>query len=181
MGDTNRLEWIIFQLLVTSNSRTTDLLEMIAMDRLRPVVAGQAELQGGKIWRESFLVTEKESRYVSQNIVWIDPDYVPSALLERIVHGGEGIGHVLRASGTTDQRHMIRNGWRRTEEIVDLFGKPYRLRFAEAGWIPFKEYKLIFPPYKQCGAHILEYFNPDMLRITMESALQFTVKEGELV
>ncbi len=181
MGDTNRLEWIIFQLLVTSNSRTTDLLELIVMDRLLPIVAGQSELAGGEIWRESFLMTEKDQRYVSQNIVRINPNYVPPALLERIVREGEGIGHVLRASGTSDQRQMIRNGWRRTEEIVDLFGQPYQLSFGEAGWIPFKEYKLIFPPYEQCGAHILEYFNPDMLRRTMESALQFTVKEGELV
>lgn len=181
MSDTDRLAWIIFQLLVSSNRRTTDLLELIAMDRLRPVVAGQSELPDGTIWRESFLMTDRERSYVSQNLVRIDPAYVPPALLDRIVGACEGIGHVLRDSGMSDQRHLIRGGWRRAEEIVDLAGQPYRLRFAEGRWIPFKEYELRFPPYMQCGAHILEYFNPEMLQTTGEAALQFTVKEGELV
>ncbi|MGG4143619.1 acyl carrier protein [Paenibacillus algorifonticola] len=179
MEDLSRLEWIILQMLVTSNSRTTDMLEIITMDRLLPIVARQSHVSGGKILRESFLITESERRYVSQNIVLIDPAYVPPVLLERIISEREGIGHVLRASHTRDIRTMIQNGWRLTAEAVDLFDKPYRLQFQEHRRVPFKEYKMTFPPFQDSGVHLIEYFNPDIIRMNTKSTQPFMDEEGD--
>ncbi|WP_338552328.1 acyl carrier protein [Paenibacillus sp. KS-LC4] len=179
MEDQNQLKWIILQMLVTSNSRTTDLLEVITMDRLRPIVASQSHVSGGKLLRESFLITERDKRYVSQNIVLIDPAYVPSTLLEQIMSKKEGIGHVLRVSHTRDIRSMIQYGWRLTAEAVDLFDQPYRLRFQEHRRVPFKEYKMTFPPFQESGVHLIEYFNPDMIRLNSEWNQSFMDEEGE--
>jgi hypothetical protein len=160
---------IIMQLLITSDSRTTDLLELITMDSLIPVIIDQTCLSDHAIQRESCLVTEKGRLHVSHNFVLINPSFIPRDIVVRITEKGEGIGHVLRERKVRNTRRMIHCGSRNSSEIVDLFQKPSQLRFQDHPRIPFKEYTIQFHPYMESGIHVIEYFNPDMLRENMNA------------
>ncbi|GFN30743.1 hypothetical protein [Paenibacillus xylaniclasticus] len=160
----NRLKRIILQLLLTSENRTTDLLEMIASDSMRAVVVKQEHSGQTYELRESYLIAERNWTIVSQNLVILYPERIPESIYRRITMNGEGIGHVLRESEVPNRRKLLAYGWRDTNEVVDLFHKPYRLKFQANPQTPFKEYTISFSD-QRTAIHILEYFNPEIIML----------------
>lgn len=168
--DRKRLERVIFQLLLITESRTTDFLELIVGDQLYPVVTEQRMVgtpsDDGRsvILRESCLLTEKNNHLVSQNIALVYPESIPLELYSRLLQKKEGIGKVIKTMNIESTRIIIDTGYRSGLEIVNLFGESCTLSFGE-GQLPYKEYTIYFSGYSSIGIHLIEYFNPDMLQI----------------
>jgi len=158
-----RLKKLIFQLLMTSESRTTDLLELIASDTMKAVIVKQEHTDSMYELRESYLIAERSWMPVSQNLAILYPERIPEQIYRRIAVDGEGIGHVLRGTQVPNRRELLHYGWRNVDEIVDLFGKPYRLQFHTHPQIPYKEYTISFFSDQRIGIHLLEYFNPELI------------------
>jgi hypothetical protein len=166
-----RLENIIFQLLLSTESRTTDFLELIVGDHLYPVVTEQRMVgtpsSDGRsiILRESCLLTEKNNHMISQNIALIYPESIPLELYSRLLQKKEGIGKVMKTLEIESNRNIIDTGYRSGCEIVNLFGESCSLLFGEVERLAYKEYTIHFSGYPHTGIHLLEYFNPGMLLI----------------
>jgi chorismate-pyruvate lyase len=174
-----RLKKMIFQLLMFSENRTTDILELITGDRLLPVVIKQhkittplqdqsqidAKRSSECILRESYLRTEKNGFCVSQNIAIIYSEEVPWEVYSNILQKKEGIGHILKMLDAQSSREIMSCGWRKSSEVVDLFNNPYPHIFNQDQSLPYKQYKLTFKSYSSTGIHLLEYFNPEILSL----------------
>ncbi|MFC4305865.1 hypothetical protein [Cohnella boryungensis] len=173
-AELQRFKKLVFQLLLASENRTTDMLELVLQDSLIPRVLSQSfqenrlpevDPQGKDILlRESCLLAERSGMQVSQNIAVIYPQQVPEDVYDRISQKREGIGHMIRAGSIANGRSLLRCGWREGRTVVDLFGNPYELLFREKfREVPYKEYTITFAAYESPGIHLLEYFNPRLL------------------
>lgn len=173
------LESALFDILLTTDGRTTEMLEIITGVSLSVEVLRQEHLdadskQAGEcIMRESLLIAGKEPRcfIVSHNFVRIEATQIPSFLLDSIGKKQSGIGRAMRQFGVPSERFVSRKGWLKPDEAMDTNGKPQQLRFSTApgGLIPFKEYTIRF--YEQTGIRIIEYFNPEVVRYRLNSLL----------
>ncbi|MUT64882.1 hypothetical protein [Paenibacillus sp. NEAU-GSW1] len=166
-----RMKKTIIKLLLHSDNRTTDFLETVVNDCLHPIVIEQklkdnsANDERAIIVRESVLIAEKSKTTISHNIALVYPDAIPLELYSKLLHKKEGIGKVIRTLGLSCSRHIRESGWRRNEEIINLFGESMTLSFDEKGMIPYKEYTIHFDGFSSVGIHLIEYFNPAMFQI----------------
>lgn len=168
------LQKLIFDLLLVSDGRTTDLLETLLDEKMRVTVIRQEQLNeehtdhhlesshAPLYLRESILISDKSDFIVSHNIAIVNSKYVPVSLFEKIAHKQEGIGKSISSIGLQSYRKVVDSGLKGEEEAVDLFQKPLNLRIPNLhAKIPYKRYDIYFQSLP--GIHMLEYFNPEIV------------------
>jgi len=166
---------MIYKLLLTSNGRTTDILEVLAGDDVELMVVNQVmdqvNLDNGKstpcIKRESYIINKRSKFILSHNFAKIYPDFTPNALSAKINKKEEGIGSSIKNMDIISTRRILDFGWRDRTAVVDLQRKPQQLIFESNDNVPFKEYEVSFEQNGHPGIHLIEYFNPNLLN-TME-------------
>lgn len=164
------LSKVLFELLLVSDGRTTDMLETLCGERVYVEVINQ-EKHDNTIYRESFLYTVNRNLFVSHNFMMLYPDHVPSEFYQRILEKEEVIGKILKNDEVLSNRIITKNGWCLPTEISDLSGNPKKLIFAgdlNGGLIPFKEYKLHFQSNEKPGIKLVEYFNPNLIHYRLQ-------------
>ncbi|MEF3307211.1 4-hydroxybenzoate synthetase [Paenibacillus sp. GYB003] len=166
---------LLFDMLLKSEGRTTDMLETLMNEKMSVRVIAQERLEGERAGRsgaisgapyyrrESILLGERSGFVVSHNIALVCSKYVPAPMFEALTAGREGIGKSIGALGLPTSRRMDDCGWRKPDEAVDLFQEPIKLYFAQKDdRTPFKQYRIHFEA--EPGIYMLEYFNPNMIR-----------------
>ncbi|MEQ7053692.1 4-hydroxybenzoate synthetase [Paenibacillaceae sp. P-4] len=169
------MQKLIFDLLLVTDGRTTDLLETMLNEKMRVTVIRQEQLNelpadyqvdssaAPLYLRESLLISDKSDFIVSHNIAIVNSKYVPASLFESIAHRQEGIGKAISSMGLQSYRKVVDSGLKGKEEAVDLFQKPLNLRIPDLHTkIPYKKYDIYFELLP--GIHMLEYFNPEVIR-----------------
>ena len=169
------MQKLIFDLLLVTDGRTTDLLETMLDEKMRVTVIRQEQLNevpadyqvdssaAPLYLRESLLISDKSDFIVSHNIAIVNSKYVPASLFESIAHRQEGIGKAISSMGLQSYRKVVDSGLKGEEEAVDLFQKPLNLRIPDLHTkIPYKRYDIYFELLP--GIHMLEYFNPEVIR-----------------
>ncbi|MBY0207111.1 MULTISPECIES: hypothetical protein [Paenibacillus] len=175
-------EDIIFRMLVSSVDLTTELLELITEDRLEVKVTKQQKLETDNIiLRESFLFSHKYKMTISQNIVILYSDFMPLDLFNSIMLKKEGIGHLLKRTGSSSTRKIIRSGYRQPSEVINLQNEPFKLQFESQKKIPFKEYKVRFDSYPIEGMQLVEYFNPEMISEIIKYPMKLSEERNSMV
>ncbi|WP_332693685.1 hypothetical protein [Halalkalibacter lacteus] len=162
---------IIFKLLLTSNGRTTDILEVLAEEGLQLIVSNQTidhELLGNGettkcILRESHILTRESKFILSHNYAKIYPEFTPDTLSEKIFKKKEGIGSNIKEMDIISTRRIINYGWRESTNVVNLLNEKTQIVFDCKDPIPFKEYVVSFEQNGHSGIHLIEYFNPNIL------------------
>jgi len=168
MSELNFLKDIIYKLVLTSENRTTDILELIVNDELKAIVTKQGPVfHGGLEYliRESMLYSKKKSLYVSQNIAIIYSENIPQEVFSAIIQKKTGLGKIMKQLKYPSTREIVNFGFRSTSEIMDVINKPHKLIFNASSSVPFKEYKVKFKSCKSSGIHLIEYFNPEILSV----------------
>jgi adenylosuccinate synthase len=157
------MERLIFDMLLVTDGRTTDLLEAILNEKMLVSVIRQQKLVDESSYlRESILISDKSRFIVSHNIALVYSQYVPPALFEKIANREEGIGSSIRSIGIESYRLVVDSGQKKGDEAVDLFQKPLMLRFPDLKRpVPYKNYVMQFGHVP--GIQMLEYFNPEMV------------------
>lgn len=176
------LQKLIFDLLLVTDGRTTDLLETLLDEKMCVTVIRQEQLNeeygdhrvessGAPLYlRESILMSDKSDFIVSHNIAIVNSKYVPASLFEKIAHRQEGIGKSISSMGLQSYRKVVDSGLRGEEEAVDLFQKPINLRIPELHTkIPYKRYDIYFQLVP--GIHMLEYFNPEIVSYRLNKVI----------
>ncbi|MDF2660786.1 MAG: 4-hydroxybenzoate synthetase [Paenibacillus sp.] len=176
------LQKLLFDLLLRSDGRTTDMLETLMDDKLSVRVIAQEqveeeqlaqsdEMAGAPYYRrESILVSEKSNFVVSHNVALVCSKYVPAPMFEALAARQEGIGKTISALGLHTSRRLADYGWRNETEAVDLFQRPLKLHFAETNEMaPYKKYFLYFDSVP--GINMIEYFNPNMIRHRLKQVI----------
>ncbi|WP_168118936.1 4-hydroxybenzoate synthetase [Paenibacillus sp. HB172176] len=163
------LRRLVFEMLLATDGRTTDMLETLLNEKMRVSVLRQ-ELAGGDHIRESILVSGSTNLVVSQNIALVHSGNVPPALFEKIAGKQEGIGKSISALGLESFREVAASGFIPKADVVDLFQKPVSLRFFDCGsLIPYKKYFIYFGLLP--GIQMLEYFNPELVNHRLRQAI----------
>jgi chorismate-pyruvate lyase len=168
------LHGLIFDLLLVTDGRTTDLLEMLLNEKMIVHVVRQEQIgeedadlmgesSGGPYYiRESVLIGEKSRFVVSHNIALVYSKHVPPALFEKIAHQQEGIGKAISSLGMRTFRKVADSGFMTEAETVDLFGRPIKIHFPNLqNKVPYKRYFIYFG--RKPGIQILEYFHPSII------------------
>ncbi|EPY13843.1 hypothetical protein [Paenibacillus alvei] len=176
------MQKLIFDLLLVTDGRTTDLLETMLDEKMRVTVIRQEQLNevpadyqvdssaAPLYLRESLLISDKSDFIVSHNIAIVNSKYVPDSLFESIAHRQEGIGKAISSMGLQSYRKVVDSGLKGEEEAVDLFQKPLNLRIPDLHTkIPYKRYDIYFELLP--GIHMLEYFNPEVIRYRLNKVL----------
>lgn len=176
------LQKLIFDLLLVTDGRTTDLLETSLDEKMRVTVIRQEQLNeehadhlvesfGAPLYlRESILISDKSDFIVSHNIAIVNSKYVPASLFESIAHKQEGIGKTISSLGLQSYRKVVDSGFKGKDEAVDLFQKPINLLIPERHTqIPYKRYDIYFQLTP--GIHMLEYFNPEIIRYRVNKVI----------
>lgn len=173
----DQLHQLLFDILLATDGRTTDILETLLDEKMNVEVIRQqqieekdienvAGLSGGPYYvRESLLIGDRTRFVVSHNIALVCSQYVPAAMFEALAAKQEGIGKTISDLGLQTSRRLSDCGWKTDSEIVDLFGMPIKLRFSFAQSTertPYKRYAIYFG--EEAGIHLIEYFNPDIVR-----------------
>lgn len=177
------LQKLIFDLLLVTDGRTTDLLETMLDEKMRVTVIRQEQLNeihadyqvecsdAPLYLRESLLISDKSDFIVSHNIAIVNSKYVPDSLFESIAHRQEGIGKAISSMGLQSYRKVVDSGLKGEEEAVDLFQKPINLRIPDRRTqIPYKRYDIYFQLAP--GIHMLEYFNPEVIRYRINKVIK---------
>lgn len=177
------LHGLIFDILMMTDGRTTDLLETLLNEKILVTVIRQEQMNeehadllgessGAPYYiRESILISDKSHFIVSHNIALVNK-HVPSSLFEKIAHRQEGIGKSINSIGLQTFRKVVDSGLKDEEEVVDLFQKPIKLRFPElCNKVPYKRYLIYFGLVP--GIQMLEYFNPDVIRHRLKQVINY--------
>ncbi|KQU63232.1 hypothetical protein ASG66_02135 [Bacillus sp. Leaf406] len=162
---------VIYKLLMTTNGRTTDLLEVLSGEEVQLIVKEQWEEQEvtdtGKLFtylvRESYMVTRETETILSHNFAKVYPSFIPQTLTEKVTDKKEGIGSSMKRMDLLSTRRILTCGWRDAQEIIDLGMNKKGLIFGTDDKVPFKEYEVCFEQNGHPGIHLLEYFNPNIL------------------
>ncbi|TMV53037.1 4-hydroxybenzoate synthetase [Paenibacillus mesophilus] len=169
------LEKLMFEILLRTDGRTTDILETILDDKMTVRVLSQEQIEAGDFEesgeisgapyyrRESILISEKSNFVVSHNIALVCSKYVPAPLFEALTARQEGIGKAISRLGLQTSRRLADSGWRSGAEPTGLFQKPFKPYFSPVNaHSPYKKYCIYFDTVP--GIHMIEYFNPQMIR-----------------
>lgn len=165
---------LIFDFLLVTDGRTTDLLEMLLNEKMIVHVIHQEQIveedanlmgesSGGPYYlRESLLIGEKSRFVVSHNIALVYSKHVPPALFEKIAHRQEGIGKSISSLGMRTFRKVVDSGFMNKMETVDLFQQPIKIHFSNLqNKVPYKRYFIDFGG--KPGIQIVEYFHPSII------------------
>ncbi len=176
------LHGLIFDILLVTDGRTTDILETLLDEKIRVTVIRQeqmnekhadllGEASGAPYYmRESILISDKSRFIVSHNIALVNSMHVPPSLFEKIAHRQEGIGKSISSIGLQTFRKVVDSGFKSEAEAVDLFQNPIKLRFPELhNKVPYKKYAIFFGLVP--GIQMLEYFNPDIVRHRLKQVI----------
>ena len=174
---------LLFEILLRTDGRTTDILETLMDDKMSVRVIAQEQVQEADIEhsgeisgapyykRESILVSEKRNFVVSHNIALVCSKYVPAPMFEALSARQEGIGETIGKLGLQTSRRLVDCGWRSEQETADLFQKPFKLHFPrENEKVPYKKYCIYFQSVP--GIYLIEYFNPHMIRQRLNEFLR---------
>ncbi|MBB4824756.1 hypothetical protein HNO89_001980 [Sporosarcina luteola] len=178
---------VIYQLLLTSNGRTTDILEVLAGDEIELLVVDQVadhvNLGDGQLTqcliRESYIIIKKSEFILSHNFARVYPDFTPTGLHAKIKEKEQGIGSSMKTMEIPSTRRILASGWRKGSTIVDVQKKSRQLIFNSNDPVPFKEYEVRFEQNGHPGIHLIEYFNPDLLNaleIAVENPMEMYIK-----
>lgn len=183
---------LLFDILLRTDGRTTDILETIMDDKMTVRVIAQeqigdlkienpGEISGAPYYRrESILVSEKSNFVVSHNIALVCSKYVPAPMFEAMAARQEGIGSTISKLGLQTSRRLADYGWRSESETIDLFQKPFKLYFSQADTMtPYKKYCIYFDAVP--GIHLIEYFNPQLIRHRLNQYIQSPQKSSPKV
>lgn len=153
----------LFNKLLASEEKTTDMLEQWVGKRLSVKVLGQ-QITGAFMLRESVLYTEELPFIVSHNFVVIDPDHIPQSLYELIVLKQTGIGTAMNRLKLDSWRYVSTYGWIKKDDAVDFAGNRIKLQCAKGErFVPYKRYSITFHPFSTPGMQLIEYFNPRLV------------------
>lgn len=169
MRKENEMESLVYRILLSTDGRTTDILEAITNQRVSNIILKQEynlQSKKEKILRESITVINNTDLVLSHNIVIINTDAIPNEIIENVVEKQNGIGKSIRGKKIATNREVISKGIRDKNEVYDLFKNKCKLKFNFDKDVPYKEYKIYFQNCEKCGMHILEYFNRDLLMNT---------------
>ncbi|QGQ45508.1 4-hydroxybenzoate synthetase [Metabacillus sediminilitoris] len=168
------LHGLIFDLLLVTDGRTTDLLEMLLNEKIIVDVIRQEEIggedanlmgesSGGPYYiRESVLIGEKSGFVVSHNIAVVYSKHIPPDLFEKIAHQQEGIGKAISSFGMPTFRKVVDSGFMNEAETIDLFQRPIKVHFSNLqNKVPYKRYYIYFG--RKPGIQLLEYFHPSII------------------
>jgi chorismate-pyruvate lyase len=168
------LQGLIFDFLLKTDGRTTDLLEMMLNEKMIVDVIRQeqidgedanlmGETSGGPYYiRESVLIGESSRFVVSHNISVVYSKHLPPALFEKIAHRQEGIGKVISSLRMPTFRKVIDYGFMNEGEMIDLFQRPLKIRFSNLkNKVPYKRYFIYFG--SKPGIQLVEYFHPSII------------------
>ncbi|RIE04122.1 4-hydroxybenzoate synthetase [Cohnella faecalis] len=185
------LHGLLFDILLTTDGRTTDMLETLMDDKMTVKVIRQEQLDdreaapfgqpsGGPYYvRESVLIGEKSGFVVSHNIALVCSPHVPLPLFEAISSKQEGIGKTISALGLQTLRKLTEYGWKSADEAVDLFDRPLALQFPRMkDKAPYKKYTMSFGPVP--GILLLEYFNPGIVMHRVQRTIVDNQKKDDL-
>ncbi len=177
------LHELIFDLLLVTDGRTTDLLEMLLNEKMIVHVIRQEQIggedenllgesSGGPYYiRESVLICEKSRFVVSHNIALVDSKYVPPVLFEKIAYRQEGIGKAISSLGLRTFRKVADFGFMNETETVDLFQRPIKIHFPNLqNKVPFKKYFIYFE--SKPGIQMLEYFHPSIIGYRLQQGMR---------
>jgi hypothetical protein len=180
------LHGLIFDILLVTDGRTTDLLETLLNEKVLVTVIRQEQLNeehadllgefsGAPYYiRESILISDKSRIIVSHNIALVNSKHMPPSLFEKIAHRQEGIGTSISSIGLQTFRKVVESGFKSGEEAVDLFQKPIKLRFPDLrNKVPYKRYSIYFGLVP--GIQMLEYFNPDVVRHRLKQVINYKI------
>lgn len=178
------MQELIFDILLATDGRTTDLLETLLDEKMLVTVLRQEQMNGehpdhpgessGAAYyiRESILSGDKSRFIVSHNIALVNAKHVPPSLFEKIAHRKEGIGKAISSMGLQSFRKVVDSGRKSGEEVVDMFQKPVSLHFPELhDQVPFKKYAIYFGHAP--GIEMLEYFNPDVVSHRLKQLINY--------
>lgn len=110
---------LLFELLLRTDGRTTDILETLMDDKMTVRVIAQEQigdehigqsnqLSGGPYYRrESILIGEKSNFVVSHNISLVCSKHVPAPMFEALAARQEGIGKTIGALGLHTSRKLV--------------------------------------------------------------------------
>ena len=176
MEDVNLLSRLIYDMLLVTDGRTTDLLETLMDEKMQVTVIRQEQwterrgvtAAGSPFYlRESVLSGADSGFIVSHNIALVHAKNVPPLLFEKIAHKEEGIGKAISSIGVESFRKVLDSGHIRGEAAVDLFQKPMKLKFSELNEpVPFKKYVIYFGLVP--GIQMLEYYNPELVQYRLK-------------
>ncbi|WP_163581396.1 chorismate pyruvate-lyase family protein [Gracilibacillus saliphilus] len=167
------LQELLLDLLLVTDGRTTDLLEILLNEKVKVQVIRQhpiaedtnllGEFSGGPYYiRESVLIGEKSGFMVSHNIALVYSKHIPPALFENIAHRQQGIGNAISSLGVRSFRKVVDFGFINEDESTDLFQQPFRIRFPNLiKRVPYKRYFMYFG--RKPGIQMLEYYNPNLI------------------
>lgn len=165
---------LVYELIMITDGRTTDLLETIVNGSLTPKVIRQDVIRPNsaaseRIYRESLLL-DPLGAPVSHNFVLLKPESMPSDLLTELLQENEPIGKIMRRQNVFSRRTVKASGWRPADQITNLEGAPAETILYRASTIlPYKTYSVQFSGYEESGMELLEYFNPDLIEHYLRS------------
>ncbi len=113
----DRTKSILFNKLLMTEERTTDMLENLVGERLYVHVIRQKKIDEHMI-RESILYTKQDHFIVSHNFALIDPDAIPRQLYEKIVFKKDGIGKAMSHLGLESSREILNYGWKKRMKLL---------------------------------------------------------------
>ncbi|MGP4039127.1 4-hydroxybenzoate synthetase [Gracilibacillus sp. D59] len=176
------LQELLLNLLLVTDGRTTDLLEMLLNEKVTVQVIRQeqiaedtnlmGEFSGGPYYiRESVLIGEKSGFVVSHNIALVYSKHVPPALFQNIAHQKQGIGKAISSLGVRSLRKVVDSGFVNEEEAVDLFRQPVKIRFPNLhNKVPYKRYFMYFG--RKPGIQMLEYYHPNLIKHHLQQEIR---------
>lgn len=159
---------LVYELIMATDGRTTDLLETIVNGSLTPKVIRQEVIHpsmaaGEMIYRESVLLDSSENA-ISHNFVFLKPESMPADLLDELLLDKEPIGKIMKRLNVFSRRTVKAAGWRPSDQITNLEGKPAEtIFFSPSAMIPYKNYSVQFSGCEDSGMELLEYFNPSLV------------------
>ena len=140
-------------------------VRVIAQEKIKEGdIVKQYDISGAPYYsRESIMISEKNNFVVSHNIALVCSKHVPAPMFEALAAKQEGIGKTISKLGLQTSRRLTDYGWRSEPETVDLFHHPFKLHFSRVNeTVPYKKYCVYFDALP--GIHMIEYFNPQMIR-----------------
>ncbi|GKU77243.1 hypothetical protein [Paenibacillus sp. L3-i20] len=165
---------LIFELVMVSDGRTTDLLETIVNDSLTPMIIRQEVMQPSiadlnMIYRESVLL-DSFGTAISHNFVFLKPEFMPKDLLDELLQENKPIGKIIKKLNVFSRRTVKSSGWRSPDETINLKGTPVDTQFSkQSTMVPYKTYSVHFSGYEESGMELLEYFNPKLVECYLRS------------
>ncbi|UOQ83659.1 4-hydroxybenzoate synthetase [Gracilibacillus salinarum] len=164
------LQGLLLDLLLVTDGRTTDLLEVLVNEKIVVEVIQQEKVKETYYIRESVLIGEKSGFIVSHNIALVHAEHVPAELFESMANRQEGIGKAMNSLGLRSFRKVEDGGFLNKADARDVFQKPVSLRFRDTeDKVPYKRYNMYFG--SEPGIEMIEYYHPNLIEHRLEQEI----------